>query len=118
MAQNAARLEDIMPLALNLSARDRLKLVEQLVSSVEHEMGTDQPRAANATPGHWGAEVIALLDQLDLSEWQQMDIPDVGEWVHQLRHEESEHHRPSWKKRRKIRHSVSVEVIVWRIRAY
>ncbi len=97
MAQHAARLEDIMPLALNLSARDRLKLVEHLVSSVEHEMGTEQPPAENAIAGHWGVEVIALLNQLDLSEWRQMDIPDVGEWVHQLRHEESEHHAHAWK---------------------
>jgi hypothetical protein len=28
-----------------------------------------------------GQEVIALLKALDLSDWEQMDIPDVNEWV-------------------------------------
>lgn len=29
----------------------------------------------------WGSQVLDLLDQLDFSEWETMDIPDVVEWV-------------------------------------
>jgi len=29
----------------------------------------------------WGSQVLDLLDQLDFSEWEAMDIPDVVEWV-------------------------------------
>lgn len=35
-----------------------------------------------------GAEIVALIDQLDLSEWQQMDIPDVTEWLKERRQQE------------------------------
>lgn len=45
---------------------------------------------------NWGAKVVALLDQLDLTDWEQMDISDVGEWIHQLRHKESEYHERYW----------------------
>ena len=90
MTEKAVQLEDALSLALKLSPVDRLKLVEQVVSSVEHEMLVDKQSGTSTTPGHWGAEVIALLDQLDLTDWEQMDIPDVGEWVRQLRHQESD----------------------------
>lgn len=36
-----------------------------------------------------GAEIVALLEQLDLREWQEMDIPDVVEWLKKQRHEEA-----------------------------
>ena len=36
-----------------------------------------------------GAEIAALIDQLDLSEWQAMDIPDVVEWLKEQRHQEA-----------------------------
>ncbi len=45
----------------------------------------------------WGAHVVALLDQLDLTDWEQMDIGDVGEWIRQLRRRESEGHESYWK---------------------
>jgi hypothetical protein len=32
-----------------------------------------------------GAEIVALLDQLDLSEWRNMDIPDVVAWLKERR---------------------------------
>ena len=97
MAKNATRLEAALSLALNLSPRDRLKLVERVVSSVENDMAVEQPSATRPTTGQWGAEVIALLNQLDLTEWEHLDIPDVGDWVHQMRHDESEHHARAWK---------------------
>jgi hypothetical protein len=96
MAEKAARLEEALSLALNLSPRDKLRLVEQVVSSIENEMPVEQPAVVNASAGRWGAEVIALLDQLDLTDWEQMDIPDVGAWVHQLRRHESERHEKAW----------------------
>jgi hypothetical protein len=36
-----------------------------------------------------GAEIVAMLEQLDLREWQEMDIPDVVEWLKKQRHEEA-----------------------------
>jgi|SRR5581483_2502961 hypothetical protein len=94
MAEKAVRLEEALSLALSLSPVDRLKLVERVVSSVESEMSAGQPLDTSATSGTWGAEVVALLDQLDLTDWEHIDIPDAGEWVHQLRRQDSERH---WK---------------------
>lgn len=36
-----------------------------------------------------GAEIVAMIEQLDLREWQEEDIPDVVEWLKKQRHEEA-----------------------------
>jgi hypothetical protein len=95
MITKAVGYEDALALALKLSPQERLKLVARVVSSIENELSTVQGEPADS--GQWGAEVVALLDQLDLTDWEQMDVADVGEWVHQLRREESEHHAQAWK---------------------
>ena len=96
MTGKIVQLEEALSLALSLSPLDRLKLVERIVSSVESDMSTGQQSATSAPVGTWGAEVVALLNQLDLTEWEQMDIPDVGNWVHQLRHQESGRFNQHW----------------------
>ncbi len=85
--------EDALALALKLSPQERLRLAARVVSSVENELSASEA----TSPGEWGADVVALLDQLDLSDWEQMDIPDVGEWVRRLRRQESERHEQDWK---------------------
>lgn len=87
--------EDALARALKLSPQERLKLAAQVVSSVENELSAVETQATSS--GEWGADVVALLDQLDLTDWEQMDIPDVGEWVRRLRRQESEHHEQDWK---------------------
>ncbi len=91
MAEKAVGLEEAISLALSLSPVERLKLVERIVSSVENDISAGEQSNLDSGSGPWGAEVMALLGKLDLSEWEQMDIPDVGEWVHQLRRQESGH---------------------------
>jgi len=101
MAEKAEWLEEALALALRLSPADRLKLVERVVSSVEREMLVGEVSTgggrSNRASSTWGAEVVALLDRLDLTDWERMDIPDVGEWVRQLRRQESERHEQYWK---------------------
>jgi len=43
-----------------------------------------------------GAEIVQLLDRLDLSEWTAMDIPDVVEWVNEQRRQETERRIQRW----------------------
>lgn len=43
-----------------------------------------------------GAEIVQLLDRLDLSEWVAMDIPDVVEWIHEQRRQETERRMQRW----------------------
>jgi len=43
-----------------------------------------------------GAEIVQLLDRLDLSEWVAMDIPDVVEWINEQRRPETERRMQQW----------------------
>lgn len=43
-----------------------------------------------------GAEIVQLLDRLDLSEWEAMDIPDVVEWVNEQRQQETQRRMQRW----------------------
>jgi hypothetical protein len=58
MAEKAVRLEEAISLALSLSSMERLKLVERVVLSVEHEL--EAPTFGEQEPeGHWGRRSIA-----------------------------------------------------------
>ena len=39
-------------------------------------MAVGQPADTDTPTEHWGAEVIALLNQLDLTEWEENNIND------------------------------------------
>jgi hypothetical protein len=43
-----------------------------------------------------GAEIVELLDRLDLSEWEAMDVPDVVEWVKEQRHQAMQRRISQW----------------------
>jgi hypothetical protein len=94
VTSTTAGYEDALALALKLSPQERLKLAAQVVSSVENELSAVQVEPA--AEGAWGAGVIALLEQLDLTDWEHLDIADVGEWVRGRRREESERHAHTW----------------------
>jgi hypothetical protein len=36
---------------------------------------------------HWGKNFVALLDQLDLSDWESEELDDPVEWVKKQRHQ-------------------------------
>lgn len=38
--------------------------------------------------GSWGEQLIALLNSLDMSDWQAMDIPDSVTWVKEIQDKE------------------------------
>lgn len=76
-------LDEALAIALKLSPRERLQLIERVASSMEHEIN---PPAAKPTE-HWGKSLNQLLDSLDMSEWQVMDIDDPVEWVKKQRAE-------------------------------
>lgn len=92
-----SRLDDALALALQLPPAERLQLVERVVSSVETEI-TQQTREGTQTQQstHWGKSVIALLDQLDTTDWENMDIPDVGEWVREQRRKHADRYKDYW----------------------
>jgi hypothetical protein len=72
---DAPQLETVLALGLQLPARDRLKLVERLVSSVENEI---KPDSVNPQK-HWGQELVRALEsgELDTSAWVDMSEDDL-----------------------------------------
>lgn len=43
-----------------------------------------------------GAEIVQLLDRLDLSEWEAMDIPDAVAWVNERRRQAAQRRMQQW----------------------
>jgi hypothetical protein len=46
---------------------------------------------------HWGKSILALRDQLDMSDWENMEgADDVVEWLRKQREDEEKHRRANW----------------------
>ncbi len=91
------QLDEAFALALKLSPKDRIQLIERLASSVEREIEVDEPHKEQAPPEeHWGKALNQLLDTLDMSDWQAMQIDDPVEWLEQQREAERKQRLGDW----------------------
>jgi len=88
-------LDDTLALALKLSPKERIRLIEQVASSVEREIES-VPAQPEQSEEHWGQALVNLIKSLDLSEWEAMDIDDPVEWVKRLRSKEEDRLKPYW----------------------
>jgi putative IMPACT (imprinted ancient) family translation regulator len=70
------QVEEALALALQLAPGDRLRLVERLVASVEHEIAAPSRREE-----HWGKHLLQVLEGLDFTDWTDIDTDDPVEWV-------------------------------------
>ena len=84
-------LQEALSLALRLNPKERLQLVEQVVSSVEDELATDYPPTPQPKTG---AEIVAMLEQMDPIEFVDPDIEDPVEWVKAQRQKEADRLKP------------------------
>jgi len=93
MANSTLDYNETLASVLRLAAIDRLRLAEALIGSVKGELVESQtPNVASSErTGHWGKELVALVESLDLSAWDALAIPDVGAWVHDQRKTSKEH---------------------------
>jgi hypothetical protein len=80
---HTTQLEEALALALQLAPGDRLRLVERVVASVEHEIA-----APPAREQHWGKRLLQMLEGLDFTDWTDIDTDDPVEWVKQVRREQ------------------------------
>ena len=88
-------LEEALALALKLAPKERLQLIEQVASSVEHEIepvssATKQPEE------HWGQSLNRLLDELEPIGLLYPEIEDTVEWVKHLRSEDRRNRLENW----------------------
>ncbi|MDZ4767238.1 MAG: hypothetical protein SGI73_22070 [Chloroflexota bacterium] len=88
-------LADVLALALKLSAKDRLQLVEKVVSSVGEELPSHEGFVQRAGET-WGQAMVRLINELDLSDWQNIEIDDPVEWVKSIRKQEEDRLKPYW----------------------
>jgi hypothetical protein len=88
------QLETVLALGLQLPAKDRLKLIERLATSVENDI---KPDVVNPQK-HWGQELVRQIEsgELDTSAWMKMDMHDATEWVNKLRDEENKRLDSYW----------------------
>lgn len=86
-------LEKTMDMALQLPIIERLQLVERLVASVERDISTPEKIADD---GHWGEKLVSLIETLDLSDWEALDIDDPVAWVNHIRQQEETRLKPYW----------------------
>ena len=84
---NAVQLEDALALALKLAPKDRLRLIERVAASVENEIVTS-PSVGEQSEGHWGQNLLRLLDEVGEIELDHPEIEDPVEWVKTMRREE------------------------------
>jgi hypothetical protein len=91
----STQLEAALALALQLGPGDRLRLIERVVASVERDIAGGVP--VTHTPAeHWGQALNRLLDALDLSDWEALEIDDPVEWVKALRRKDEARLDPYW----------------------
>ncbi len=88
IAESVVHYNDVLALAYRLTPLEKIKLVQQLANALEHEsvLTTDilHPTASPSSP-IWGMQVLTLLDSFDTNDWQTIEMPDVVDWVKQLR---------------------------------
>jgi hypothetical protein len=89
------KLEEALALALKLAPKERLQLIEQVASSVEHEIESS-PSSDEHPEEHWGRNLLRLLDELGPIEMKYPEIEDPVEWVKQIRRDERERRLGNW----------------------
>jgi hypothetical protein len=92
---NPAELEQVLEAALKLTPKERLRLAERVVSSVEREL---EAPASDEQPAeeHWGRSLNALLDTLEPIDFVDPEITDPVEWVKLQREKERTRHLGDW----------------------
>jgi len=84
-------LDQAVALALKLSPKERIQLIERVRTSVEHEAEVSSP-----SDEHWGRDLNTLLDSLDMSDWEAPEFDDPVEWLRQQREKELKQRLGDW----------------------
>jgi hypothetical protein len=84
-------LNEALALALKLTPKERIQLVEHVAASLEREFDAPLP-----SEEHWGQALNRLLDTLDTSDWEALDIDDPVDWIKQQREQEMKRRLGDW----------------------
>jgi len=89
-------LDEALEVALKLSPKDRLRLTERILASLEGEVGGSEPSEAQPPEEHWGNALNRLLDELGPIEFVHPEIDDPVEWVKVMREEAQKQRLGDW----------------------
>jgi hypothetical protein len=95
-------LDEALALALKLAPKERLQLIEQVASSVERELDeapalfTQKNGQVLQTIPMTGAEIAAMLEQMEPIELVDPEITDPVEWVQAQRRKDASRLKPYW----------------------
>jgi len=91
-----AALEQVVALALQLSTAEQARLLERVAANLAQHIDEPRPTQPPDQTKTWGQRMLDILDQLDTSAWEAMDMPDSVEWVKELRRQAWERRRAQW----------------------
>jgi len=90
-------LNEALALALKLSPKERVQLIERVASSVERDIEL-APSSEEPVAGHWGKNLMRLMDELGPVQLVHPEIDDPVEWVRQIRREQENHRGLDWER--------------------
>lgn len=86
-----AQLDEALALALKLSPRERIQLIERIASSIETQPITESP-----SQEQWGQKLVRMMDEIGAIEMIHPEIEDATEWVKQIRHDQAVKRVMNW----------------------
>ncbi len=88
-------VEALLAAVLKLAPKERLWLVERIVSSVMHDLDATVPEPPPVEEQR-EKSLNKLVNSLDTSEWEAMEVEDPFEWLKELRQKSTKQLRPGW----------------------
>jgi hypothetical protein len=82
--------EQVKPLIEQMPLDERERLREWL------DRSTEARDVLESAPSSWGEQLVALVNQFDLTAEDEMDIPDPEAWVRERRRTQTERRNPGW----------------------
>lgn len=92
---DTTQLNEALALALKLSPKERIQLIERVASSVEREI-EPAPSGEKQPEEHWGQSLNRLMDEIGPIEMLYPEIEDPVEWVQHLRAEQRRRRLGNW----------------------
>lgn len=78
-------VQEVLEQAKTLKFSERKQLLKLLVDTLDAE---PEPQAPVQEEKHWGRELNKLLDSLDTTEWQELEIDNLVEALAAIRRQE------------------------------
>ncbi len=92
---NTPELDLVLERALDLTVPDRLRLIETVAASIHNQIQSSATITGDEGVS-WGQHVLDLVNQLDMSAWEHLNIEDSSEWVTNLRSRIEGERRVNW----------------------